>query len=574
MKIRWLALWMLTFLALGALGCGEQVTENPVNAAPSGKVVADATLLPEGYSEVPAPPPAPAGKITAIQSASPANILVFGTYSSKDDLASTLQSLGHTVTNTTSLPADLSPYQTIWHVSAFTPLTGAEQAQLAAFLASGGGLHLTGERPCCESQNASITTFLNSVVTGGGITAGGQGDIYSVNNTYGTPYNVNPSAVGGLASTPNSISALYLAASGGIAGVSGDNVLAVGYQSVPVGAAWDSNDLVGNAGRLTVVMDVNWFSFSYQLSDDTPAIENIQVFLQGGGGGGPPPNQSPDAAAGPDQTISCALSTGVSVTLAGSGSSDSDGSIVSYSWSDGSSVIATGATPTVSLAPGTHTITLTVTDDDGATDTDEVVVTVIEDTTPPTIVLNGANPLTLECPAPYIEPGVVVTDACDLNPTVTISGSVDTNTLGTYTITYTATDANGNTTTVTRTVDVVDTTPPSVSLSVNPASLWPPNHTMHVVATGISASDACGLASFDVTVTSNEPINGTGDGDTEPDWEVVDNGDGTFDVSVRAERAGGGNGRIYTITATATDGGGNTTSVSEEVTVAHDKGKK
>ena len=48
--------------------------------------------------------------------------------------------------------------------------------------------------------------------------------------------------------------------------------------------------------------------------------------------------------------------------------------------------------------------------------------------------------------------------------TVTITGSVDTDTLGSYTITYTATDANSNTGTATRTVNVVDTTAPVITL--------------------------------------------------------------------------------------------------------------
>ena len=67
------------------------------------------------------------------------------------------------------------------------------------------------------------------------------------------------------------------------------------------------------------------------------------------------------------------------VTLDGSGSFG--GTIVDYTWNDGTSDIATGATPTVSLPVGTHTITLTVTDSEGATDTDVVVI----DVTPPAV---------------------------------------------------------------------------------------------------------------------------------------------------------------------------------------------
>jgi hypothetical protein len=119
-----------------------------------------------------------------------------------------------------------------------------------------------------------------------------------------------------------------------------------------------------------------------------------------------------------------------------------------------------------------------------------------------------------------------------------------------------------------------DVTPPTIAMVVDPDMLWPPNHKMHLVAAGVSATDDIDPApTLTVEVTSNEPVNGTGDGDSEPDWEVVDNGDGTFDVLVRAERAGGGEGRVYTITATATDFAGNTATATGTVTVPHDKRK-
>ena len=50
--------------------------------------------------------------------------------------------------------------------------------------------------------------------------------------------------------------------------------------------------------------------------------------------------------------------------------------------------------------------------------------------------------------------------------TVTSSGTVDTSKVGTYTITYTSTDASGNTGTETRTVNVVDTTGPDITMVV------------------------------------------------------------------------------------------------------------
>ena len=88
-------------------------------------------------------------------------------------------------------------------------------------------------------------------------------------------------------------------------------------------------------------------------------------------------NLPPHADAGPDQTVPDSNRDGTElVTLDGSASSDPDGSIVSYEWREGNTPIATGATPAVWLSVGIHTLTLEVTDDDGDSATDSVVVTV------------------------------------------------------------------------------------------------------------------------------------------------------------------------------------------------------
>ena len=90
-------------------------------------------------------------------------------------------------------------------------------------------------------------------------------------------------------------------------------------------------------------------------------------------------NTSPTASAGVDQTVT----EGEEVTLDASESNDTDGSIVSYEWSEGSVVLSTAESFVKSdLSVGTHTITLTVTDDGGATGSDTVVV-LIESATPP-----------------------------------------------------------------------------------------------------------------------------------------------------------------------------------------------
>jgi subtilisin family serine protease len=85
----------------------------------------------------------------------------------------------------------------------------------------------------------------------------------------------------------------------------------------------------------------------------------------------------PIAHAGPDQLVTDSEGDGADmVRLDGSASSDPNGTIVGYEWREGATFLAAGATPDVWLAVGVHTITLEVTDNDGETDTDTVVITV------------------------------------------------------------------------------------------------------------------------------------------------------------------------------------------------------
>lgn len=87
---------------------------------------------------------------------------------------------------------------------------------------------------------------------------------------------------------------------------------------------------------------------------------------------------APTANAGADQRIADSdQQPGEIVTLDGSASSDPDSTITSYQWLDASNQqLATGATASVRLADGTHTITLLVTDSQGTSDVDTVQIMV------------------------------------------------------------------------------------------------------------------------------------------------------------------------------------------------------
>jgi hypothetical protein len=77
------------------------------------------------------------------------------------------------------------------------------------------------------------------------------------------------------------------------------------------------------------------------------------------------------------------------------------------------------------------------------------------------------------------------------------------------------------------------------------------------------ATDVTGTPTCSIDITSNEPINGVGDGNTNVDWQVLS----PSLVRLRAERSGGGPGRVYTLTILCIDGAGNDASRPTEVAV-------
>ncbi|WP_228845278.1 PKD domain-containing protein [Phototrophicus methaneseepsis] len=132
---------------------------------------------------------------------------------------------------------------------------------------------------------------------------------------------------------------------------------------------WDTstNTLITSFDYGPYVRAVTWSPDGNTLAYGGVANEDVTI------------RQVPTAHAGPDQTITDADGDGEEiVTLDGSKSSDSDGALVNYSWTEDDVEIAIGVSPRVELAVGIHTIMLTVTDNDGLTDTDTVTITVFE----------------------------------------------------------------------------------------------------------------------------------------------------------------------------------------------------
>jgi hypothetical protein len=304
------------------------------------------------------------------------------------------------------------------------------------------------------------------------------------------------------------------------------------------------------------------------------------------------PNEPPVCDANGPYVAECSGAI-TSIELDGTGSSDPNpGDILSYSWGSscsGSSFDdATSATPMLSVdsISGSTIVcnaSLTVTDSYGASDSCLSTITV-EDTLPPSITCPSST--AIECdqsPDPAITGTALVTDVCDPGPSVTFSDSVRPGACSeesTIARTWTTTDASGNSSSCMQIIEVVDTTPPVIeSLSVSPDVLWPPNHKLIPVITSVDVSDNCdssptvALVSItmnesDETMTFDPAYDSTiGDGNTIDDIHVDANGN----ISLRAERSGTGNGRIYTITYAATDCSGNSSTADVIVTVPHNQ---
>jgi hypothetical protein len=141
--------------------------------------------------------------------------------------------------------------------------------------------------------------------------------------------------------------------------------------------------------------------------------------------------------------------------------------------------------------------------------------------------------------------------------------------------TVTVRDVAGNSSTVQWGPLNVDTRALTIAgLPAAGCTLWPPNHQLVQVATVTVSAGLSGLATFNVTGVSTEPENGLGDGDTGPDIVITGSGLNPRVVQLRAERAGSGPGRVYTLTASAISAAGNVVESSAKCTVPPDQSTK
>ncbi|MFL6139376.1 MAG: PKD domain-containing protein [Frankiaceae bacterium] len=237
------------------------------------------------------------------------------------------------------------------------------------------------------------------------------------------------------------------------------------------------------------------------------ATDTTQVTVTGG-------NQAPVASF----TSTC---TGLSCSFDASASVDNDGSIASYAWTFGDGGTATGKTPTHPYAGGgTFTVTLTVTDNQGAPGATSQQVTVTAPNQAPTASFTASCGGTLTCSfdagGSFDSDGTIVSYAWDFGDGATGTGKTTTHpygSAGSRTVTLTVTDNQGATGTATKVV-----TPGAAAISFLGKSETNANATSHqvTVPAGTQAGDGLILA-YTVntsTVTIGDPTGVTG-------WSLV-----------------------------------------------------
>jgi PKD repeat protein len=293
------------------------------------------------------------------------------------------------------------------------------------------------------------------------------------------------------------------------------------------------------------------------------------------------PNESPEANAGNDY----AVSEGGAYFLDGS-ASDPDGGPLMFEWDldDDGNFETTGENPLFSAVgydgPSNHIVTLQVCDMFGACGTDDTIVEILN--VSPTVQVGPDQ--TVYRNDPVTVSGIWTDPAESLDEPYTWNWDLDGDGLsdktgsasygqkiaatttfyseGKYTLKFEVTDKDGDTGSDSLEVEVLNRPPVCSAANPNIDTLWSPDHKF----VAVDILDVTDPEDDPTTINidgifQDEPVDTYGDGSFTPDGRGL----GTSTAEVRAERAGGGNGRVYHIFFTADDDQGG--SCSGEVLV-------
>lgn len=355
----------------------------------------------------------------------------------------------------------------------------------------------------------------------------------------------------------------------------------------------DGNQIVTLVDPTAQKISVNKIRLDFPQQDQY--VDNIRCLVE-------LPNAAPSAVAGPNMFITSEV---VAATILHGQASDPDGDILTYRWKEGSSELMAYAPvgpngeadlPLSSVSQfsiGPHMLTLEVSDG-LVTATNQMVLTVAN--AAPVAAINGSatiqlgDSLALAGTASdfdgdrliyrWLEAGAVLdTGTVDTLqgglpvavPEIQLSGLA----LGEHEITLEVIDginppfmANAN-------VTVIDTLAPTLNLTTTSSLLWPPNHKLVDVVISAQAADNSGNpVLLEASATSSEFPDTAADGSTIPDivGPAIDQNSGLITFQLRAERAGNGTGRVYTVVITATDESGNSSVAFFNIRAPRDMG--
>jgi hypothetical protein len=258
----------------------------------------------------------------------------------------------------------------------------------------------------------------------------------------------------------------------------------------------------------------------------------------------------------------------VTITLTGAdGPGGSGVDNMEYQLDTGSLLLVAPGDQVPISADGIHTLTSQAVDVAGRRSQSQSLIVQI-DQTPPTVTCSQAPPPQISGWS-NTEVTVSFTAADSLSGIATVSAPVLVNTEGAdQPITGTASDKAGNSASATCRVSL-DKTPPAITVSASPATLWPPNGKMvPVTISGTITDQTSGVSTATYAVKDEY-------GSVQPSGSVtLVNSSYSFNIQLQASRNGNDkDGRQYTITVSARDNAGNQRSVSTGVTVPHDQGQ-
>ena len=428
-----------------------------------------------------------------------------------------------TVSDTTDPAAEAGDNQTISEdtVTGFNASNSTDNGQITGYSwAFGDGTTATGATPTHTYADPGTYTVTLTVTD-----AGGNTDTDTLTVTVSDTTNPTAEAGANQTVTEDTVTGFNASRSTDNAGVTSYN-WSFGDGTTAAGAT--PTHTYADPGTYTVTLTVT--DAAGNTNTDTSTVTVLDTT-------NPVPNISPAAAT---------TEIGADIPFAANASTD-NGEIASYSWAFGDNTTASGTAVAHAYdASGNYTVTLTVTDAAGNTNTTTANVTIEQDTTEPTVevgddeTVSFGNSITLNATAAdNIAVANYSWDFGDGNTSTSQSPTYTYSEPGTYTVALTVTDTSGNTATDTLIITVNDTVPPTAVVG--------PNRT---VAEGSLVAFNASNATDDVAVTDYS-------------WAF---GDGTAATGETVSHRFTGTG-THTVTVTVADDAGNTDTATVTVTV-------